>query len=214
MKMLFIDRDGVINKDPGGWTQYSYVTDPKDFHFLPGVLKAFKLLRDNRIRVVIVSNQAGVAKGYFTREQLNEVTCKMLSGIEKAGGAVEDITYCIHKDEDNCECRKPKPGMLERALKNYRISPRETFMIGDSKRDVIAGKVIGVRTIFVLSGKTTEAEMKKWEVKPDYTFPGLLEAVEWLLNKRKRKSERAFEREKTSIKARHKLAEEQPEGDL
>ena len=194
LKLLLVDRDGVINKDPGGWTKHSYVTEPHEFHFLPGALKALALLNRNGVKVVIVSNQAGVSKGYFTEEKLAAVNTRMLDEIGKAGGRIEEVCYCIHKDEDNCDCRKPKPGMLEDALYKYRISARDTYIVGDSKVDVEAGKSLGIKTIFVLSGKATADEMKKWGIKPDYIFPGLLGAVEWLLNKEKRKSERAFKR--------------------
>lgn len=195
LRLIFIDRDGVINKDPGGWTKHSYVTETHELQILPGALKALALLNRNGVRVVIVSNQAGVSKGYFTKEKLAAVNEKMLAEIGKAGGRIEEVCYCIHRDEDKCECRKPKPGMLERSLKKYGISPRETFIIGDSHVDVLAGKALGMRTIFVLSGKTSEEEMRKLKVKPDYIFPGLLQAVEWILNKEKRKSERAIKRE-------------------
>lgn len=194
LKMIFIDRDGVINKDPGGWTTHSYVTKTHELQFLPGALKALSLLNRNGIRVVVVSNQAGVSKGYFTKEDLDIVNTRMLDAIGKAGGRVEEVYYCTHRDEDNCDCRKPKPGMLERAMGKYRISARDTFMIGDSKVDVLAGKALGMKTVFVLSGKTSEDEMRKWGVKPDYVFPHLLGAVEWILNKEKRRSERATKR--------------------
>jgi D-glycero-D-manno-heptose 1,7-bisphosphate phosphatase len=144
---------------------------------------------------VVVSNQAGVSKGYFTKEKLAEVNTRMLAEVGKAGGRIEDVCYCIHRDEDNCDCRKPKPGMLESSLKKYGIAARDTYIIGDSLVDVMAGKSLGMKTIFVLSGKTAADELKKWKIKPDYIFPGLLGAVEWLVNKEKRKSERAIKRE-------------------
>jgi histidinol-phosphate phosphatase family protein len=194
LKLIFIDRDGVINKDPGGWTEYSYVTEPHQLKFIPGSLKALALLNRNRIKVVIVSNQAGVAKGYFTREKLSEVNSKLLAEIGKAGGRIEEVCYCIHRNEDNCSCRKPKPGMIEKALEKYRISPTETFIIGDSLVDVMAGKALGMKTVFVSSGKTAPDEIKKWEARPDHVFPDLLRAVEWILNKEKRRSERAQKR--------------------
>jgi histidinol-phosphate phosphatase family protein len=194
LKLIFIDRDGVINKDPGGWTEHSYVTGAHQFQFLPGALKALALLNKNGVRVVIVSNQAGVSKGYFTRQDLARVNEKMLAEIVRSGGRIEEVCYCIHRDEDNCDCRKPKPGMLERALRKYGVSPAATYIIGDGKVDVLAGKALGMRTVFVLSGKTSEEEMKLWEVRPDYVFPGLLQAVEWIMNKEKRRSERALKR--------------------
>ena len=194
MRAIFIDRDGVINKDPGGWTKYDYVTETRDFHFLPGSLKALRLLRENGIRVIVVSNQAGVSKGYFTKEKLAEVSKLMTDEVRASGGSIEEVCYCIHKDEDNCDCRKPKTGMLERAVEKYSIRPRETFFIGDSYVDVAAGKQMGLSTIFVLSGKATVEDLRKRGLKADYVFKDLLEAVKWILEKEKRRDDRAVRR--------------------
>lgn len=200
MKMIFIDRDGVINKDPGGWTQYQYVAELKDFHFIPGALEALKLLNQGRIQVIIVSNQAGVGKGHFTTRRLEEINSMMLAEVKNNGGKICETYYCIHRTEDNCNCRKPKPGMLEAAMKKHGISPKETFIIGDSKVDILAGQAAGLSTIFVLSGKTSMDEMRKWDVKPDYVFKDLLEASKWVLTKQRRKSNRAVRREKEDRK--------------
>jgi D-glycero-D-manno-heptose 1,7-bisphosphate phosphatase len=194
MKAIFLDRDGVINKDPGGWTRYNYVTELKDFHFIPGALKALRLLREHGFKVIIVSNQGGVAKGYFTKERLEAVNNFMLDEIRSAGARIEDVYYCIHKDEDNCGCRKPKTGMFEKAIEKYSIRPRDTFIIGDSYVDIEAGKQVGLNTVFVLSGKATLEDLRKRGLKPDYVFKDLLEAVGWMLEKEKRKSDRATRR--------------------
>lgn len=180
VKAIFIDRDGVINKDPGGWTQTNYVTDWKDFHFIPGTLEALKILKEKGIKVIVASNQGGVNKGFYTQEQLNKVNELMLKEIRKSGGEIEEVFYCIHKDEDNCDCRKPRPGMLEIAAKKYGIDPKATYFIGDDKKDILAGKKIGCKTVLVLSGKGSREDAEGWEEKPDYIFANLLEAVKWL----------------------------------
>lgn len=181
MKAVFIDRDGVINKDPGGWTERGYVTDWKDFKFLPGALEALKILKQNGIKVIVISNQAGVNKGYYSEDILAEINNKMLQAVEKTGGAIEEAFYCVHMDEEDCACRKPKSGMLEAAAKKYRIDPETTYFIGDGAVDVVAGKRFGCKTVLVLSGKTSREDIKNWDDKPDYVFEDLLKAVSWIV---------------------------------
>lgn len=180
MRAIFIDRDGVINKDPGGWTRYNYVTEWKDFHFIPGALDALKILKKKGVKVIVASNQGGVNKGYYTRKKLNEINNLMLEEIKKHGGEIEEVFYCIHRDEDNCDCRKPKSGMLETAAKKYGIDPKTTYFIGDAEKDVIAGKKIGCKTVLVLSGKTSLKSIENWPEKPDHVFNDLLDAVKRL----------------------------------
>jgi len=181
MKALFVDRDGVINKDPGGWTEHSYVTNWKSFQFLPGAIEALKLLKEHGVKVIVISNQAGVAKGFFTEKQLNAVTRRMLQEIERSGGAIEGVLYCTHKKEDGCACRKPKTGMLDAALEKYRIDHRRTFFVGDSAMDVEAGRKAGLRTILLLCGKSTEEDAATWPITPDHVKRDLLDAVQWLV---------------------------------
>lgn len=196
MRFLLIDRDGVINKDPGGRTEHSYVTKWSEFEFIPEALTALKKLNKEGINVILISNQAGVNKGLFSRKDLDDVTSRMIKEINKSGGKIEEVYYCVHKNEDNCDCKKPKPGLLERAAAKYQIELNKTYFVGDSEVDVIAGRRAGCKTIFVMSGKTSREEMKKWREKPDHIFKNLLEAVDWMLNKERRKSERASRRNK------------------
>lgn len=180
MKYLFIDRDGVINKDPGGWTEHNYVTDWKYFHFLPGALEALKILKEKGIKVIVASNQGGVSKGFYKEEKLREINSLMLKEIEKAGGAIEEVFYCVHRDEDNCTCRKPKAGLLEKASKKYGVDLKSTYFIGDGKVDISASKRAGCRPILILSGKSTLKDVDGWEDKPDHVFTDLLASVKWL----------------------------------
>ncbi len=180
-KYIFIDRDGVINKDPGGWTEHDYITDWNDFYFLPGVLEALRILNEKGIKVIIVSNQGGISKGFFTKDKLDEINTMMVKKIRENGGDVEESFYCPHSSADNCSCRKPLPGMLEMASKKYSIDPKKTYFIGDDKRDIIAGKSIGCKTVLVLSGKSSRQETSKWQDKPDHIFENLLEAVRSLI---------------------------------
>ncbi len=194
-RYIFIDRDGVINKDPAGWTEHSYVTNLGQFQFLPGSLDALCDLKRARYKVVVISNQAGVGKGHFTKRRLDEINAMMVAKVREAGGDIEESFYCIHRREDNCRCRKPKTGLIDMAAKKYRIIPHETYVIGDSEVDVRAGAAVGASTVFVQSGKMSLDELKKAGARPDFVFKDLREAVAWILRKEKRKSERAYRRE-------------------
>ena len=182
-KIVFIDRDGVINRDPGGWTEHSYVEKWNDFHFLPGAKIAVKKLNDAGFDVIIVSNQAGVSRGFYTEEALNDITEKMVGEIEKAGGKIRKVYYCIHYNDDNCDCRKPKPGLFNRAERELGIVAGKSFFIGDGKMDVEAGSRKGLKTILVLSGKSRQKDVEGWSIKPDFIFADLREAAEFIISK-------------------------------
>lgn len=180
-KVIFIDRDGVINKDPMGWTEHNYITRWEDFHFLPNSVKALKKLNDAGYDIVVVSNQAGVNKGYYTKEKLNEINRNMLDELAKDGVRIKKVYYCVHQDSDNCDCRKPKTGLFKQAEKELGITAAGSFFIGDGKMDVEAGEKMRMKTAFVLSGKTDLEKMRGWDLKPDYIFDDLYEAAEFIL---------------------------------
>ena len=175
MKVIFLDRDGVINKDPGFG---GYVTSWQKFEFLPGSLEALRKLNQAGYEVIVLSNQAGVAKGLYTLKDLDEISTNMTREIEKAGGKISSVHYCPHRDEDNCGCRKPKTGMFHKATEGLEVDFADTFFVGDNKTDVLAAKDIGCRSIFVLSGIT---KLEDLDVRPDFVARDLLEAVDKII---------------------------------
>lgn len=181
-KIIFIDRDGVINQDPmAADTGKEYITDWPEFHFLPGVLEALKRLTRDGYKIVIVSNQAGVGKGIYSKEKLDGITKNMLGEIAAAGGKIHSVQYCVHTKEDNCDCRKPNTSLFRKAIEGLKVDFSRTYFIGDAKRDIEAGKKIGCRTILVLSGKTKDKkDIETWEIKPDFIKKNLKEVAEWL----------------------------------
>ena len=185
-KVIFLDRDGVINKDPEH-LKFQYVTRWKDFKFLPGAKRAIKKLTDAGYSIYIISNQAGVAKKYFSMRDLKRITANMMKEAEKAGGKITAAYYCPHRIEDNCGCRKPKAGLFKKALKRGPIDFKKAFFVGDNIRDVQAGKAIGCRTLLVLTGKVRSRKNNGWAAKPDFIKRDLLEAAEFILNKDGRK---------------------------
>lgn len=194
MIVVFLDRDGVINEDPAN---AGYITSWSKFKFIPVALKAICRLTEEGFKLAIISNQAGVAKGVMTEKDLYEITRHMLKEIERNNGRIHSVQYCIHKDEDNCDCRKPKTGLFRKALEaiGYRLEVKNSlqptvlslFFIGDSERDIIAGKNFGCRTILVLSGKIkTESEANNWQLKPDYIAKDIYEGVDYICSGRDR----------------------------
>jgi histidinol-phosphate phosphatase family protein len=183
MRVVFLDRDGVINKEPGNG---DYVKGWSEFKFLPGAIEAIKMLNARGYLIVVISNQAGVAKGIYSQEALGKITQNMLSEIEKAGGKIYSVYYCIHRDEDACDCRKPKTGLIQKAfaeLKESGLAPEDihkTYFIGDTIRDIKTGRNAGLRTVLVLSGKEKIDNKDNWEVRPDYIFQDLRQAAEYL----------------------------------
>lgn len=175
MRVIFLDRDGVINKYPG---YRDYVKDYKEFHFLPGVKEAIRKLTLKGFTIYIISNQAGIAKKIFSKEKLKDITKRMLKEIEDYGGKIKDVYYCMHKQQDNCSCRKPKTGLIQKAIKAKRVNLKDTYFIGDSLRDIETGKNAGCKTILVLSGETKEKDIENLPFKPDLITKNLLEATE------------------------------------
>lgn len=140
-KLILLDRDGVLNKELGG-----YVTNTGDFEVLPHVIP--NLLRLNKMgyKFIVITNQSGIAKGMYTHKTLNDIHQKLLDALETSGLYIEEIYYCPHHpDFSHCLCRKPKSGMIERALARFGVKPEQAIMIGDTVRDIEAAEAVGVK---------------------------------------------------------------------
>jgi len=181
MRAVFLDRDGVINKYPG---DRQYVTSLRQFRFLPKVKLAIAKLHKAGFWLFIASNQAGVGKGIFSRKMLDAITGKMLKEIESSGGKIDNVYYCIHPEEDNCSCRKPKAGMIDFARKSFSINLKKSFFVGDTLRDVLTAKAAGCKAILVLSGKEKSTNYKGWEVQPDFVFSNLYTAATFIIKQK------------------------------
>ncbi len=182
MKIIFLDRDGVINRYPG---HKKYVTKLKEFKILPGALEAIRRLNKAGYKMFIISNQAGVSKGLYSKGKLNLITEVMLKKIRSRGGSIKKVLYCIHRSEENCDCRKPKIGLIKKALKILlvkKINKKDAFFVGDSIRDVMTGKKAGCTTILVLSGRESLRNKSLWRPKPDFIAKDLLEASSIIRN--------------------------------
>lgn len=176
-KVVFIDRDGVINQYPG---QQRYVCHERDFKLIPGSIKGMKKLYEKDFTLIVISNQAGVAKGLYTQLDLDKMNKKLLRELRKNGIQLAGIYYCTHHPDDNCECRKPKTGLLTQALKEVNIKPTISFFIGDSFKDMQAALSFGAKPVLVLSGRERISNRPNWEFQPDYIFDNLLLAAHYL----------------------------------
>ena len=169
-KAVFMDRDGVIVEDPG------YVHKIEDFKIIPNAVDALKLLKNYKL--VIVTNQSGIGRGYYSLDDFNKFNNHLLNELKKHGIKIEKTYYCPHKPDDNCNCRKPKAKFLKNAEKDLKIEMKKSFSIGDRKSDYEFGKNAGCKTIHVLTGYGIQS---KHEVKSDYFAEDLLDAARWIL---------------------------------
>lgn len=156
-KLIVLDRDGVINKDSP-----AYIKSPEEWQAVVGSVEAIAKLNRCGYRVVVATNQSGIARGYLTLDTLDAIHKKMLSQIEEVGGRIEAIFTCPHGPEDSCECRKPRSGLLLQAAKQFNINPTEILVIGDSARDMLAAQNCGAAAIFIKTeGKPDDLAMAK-----------------------------------------------------
>jgi len=168
---VFLDRDGTICKD------VHYMTDESQFEILPKVAEAIRLLNEAGLKVIVVTNQSGIARGYFTEEDLQRIHRRMLNELLKKGAKIDAIYYCPHHPDDNCNCRKPKTGMLERAAKDFDLDLGRCFMVGDKKVDIETGRNAGCISILV-PNLDTEPDAIHYA---DYVANDLYEAADFII---------------------------------
>jgi D-glycero-D-manno-heptose 1,7-bisphosphate phosphatase len=175
-RVLFLDRDGVLNVEGG-----KHITHPDDLHLLPGAAEAVARLTACNWQIFVYTNQSGVGRGYMTQEDLDAIHSHLLHKIEAAGGKITQIYACPHGPDEDCVCRKPKPGLLYRAALDHCLDLTACYAVGDSARDIEAGDAAGCKTILVLSGHTKEYDPTTFSAPlPDYIFPSLADAADWL----------------------------------
>ena len=151
-KFVILDRDGVINHD-----SRDYIKTPEEWQPLPGSLNAIAALNSAGFRVVVVSNQSGIGRGLFSETDFSQITRKMMSAVHTAGGEIAGFYYCPHRPDDGCDCRKPRPGLLERVKADFDISLAGIPLIGDKVTDVELARRVGARPILVLTGYGQDA---------------------------------------------------------
>ena len=145
-KVVFLDRDGTLNVRP---PKACYVEKADDFVWLDGAIQAVKLLNDNDVITILVSNQPGIARGNLTVSDLDEIHNKMQKDLQENGAHIDYIYYCPHNWDDGCDCRKPKPGMLYQAARDLSLNLPECTLFGDDERDMEAAKAARCREVLI-----------------------------------------------------------------
>jgi len=163
-RCVFIDRDGTIAKD------VPYCPSPEQFELLSGAGEGIKQLNSAGFKVILVTNQSGIARGYFSEEMLGRIHEKMKNDLAVYGAHFDGLYYCPHHPDDNCDCRKPKPNLIIRAAREHDVDLSQSYLIGDSDKDIAAGKAAGCMTILISRPKTSV------ETKADYTVDNFLAA--------------------------------------
>jgi D-glycero-D-manno-heptose 1,7-bisphosphate phosphatase len=186
-RAVFLDRDGTINDEVG------YVNHIERFNLLPHVGQAIQLLNQHRLKAVVITNQSGVARGYFPESLIHEVHQKLQDLLKKEGAHLDGIYYCPHHPDigvppyrQRCRCRKPATGLIEQAVKELSLDTSQSYMVGDRGVDIEFAQQVGTKAILVLTGYGKgewEYFGDRWRVKPAYVAKDLFEAVQWILQR-------------------------------
>ena len=156
MKVIFLDRDGVINKEVG------YLHKVRDFEFIDGVFDACQYFQSFGYQIIIVTNQSGIERGYYTEEDFRIITDWMLEQFKRHEVEILDVFHCPHGPESDCNCRKPKPGMFIQANSKHNIDMKNSWMIGDKEADIKAANAAGIlNTVLVKSGHEIDEKNSK-----------------------------------------------------
>ena len=184
-RAVFIDRDGTISEEVG------YINHVSRFRLFPYAAPAIKHLNENGWLAIVITNQAGVARGYFSEVTIEAVHAAMTKELESSSARLDAVYYCAHHPSVgeppyrlDCDCRKPKPGLIARAAKDFDIDLEHSWMVGDRYSDVELARNAGVKSLLVLSGYGRgewEHQRASWAEQPDLIAEDLLEAVEVIL---------------------------------
>jgi D-glycero-D-manno-heptose 1,7-bisphosphate phosphatase len=175
MKLVLLDRDGVINFDSD-----QYIKSPAEWKPIPGSIEAIPRLNQNGYRVVVATNQSGIGRGLFDMATLNAINDKMTELVFMQGGRIDALFFCPHTADENCNCRKPKTGMYEEIARRFGTDLTGVPCIGDALRDLEAGAKMGCQPILVLTGKGKLTQREGTLPKKTLVFADLAEAAKYL----------------------------------
>ncbi len=175
-KLIVLDRDGVINHDSD-----QFIKSPDEWRPIPGSLEAIARLNHAGFRVVVATNQSGVGRGLLDIATLNAIHEKLHRALAQVGGRLDAIFYCPHTGDSHCECRKPRPGMLEEIGRRFNVDMTGVPCVGDSERDLVAAQAVGAQPMLVLTGKGETTLRQGKFPKSTVIFPDLAFAASALL---------------------------------
>ena len=172
MKIVILDRDGVINHD-----SVSYIKAPEEWRPIPGSLEAIARLNHAGYHVILATNQSGVGRGLFEVSTLNAIHDKMHRALAQIGGRIDAIFFCPHAREANCACRKPKAGLLEEIARRFNVDLKGVPAVGDALRDLQAAAAVGAAPVLVLTGKGAKTQREGGLPEGTRVYADLAEAV-------------------------------------
>ncbi len=170
-RFVLIDRDGTLN------VERDYLSDPAGLELIPGSAEGLRLLRQLGLGLAVITNQSGIARGYFTLETLNSIHERLAKLLKTEGITLDGVYICPHGPDDDCDCRKPLPGLALQAAAELGFDPGQAFVIGDKAADVELGRAVGAKTILVSTGYGKGYEGK---CRPDHVADDLLAAARWI----------------------------------
>jgi lipopolysaccharide heptosyltransferase II len=176
---IFLDRDGTLNEDPG------YLKSASELKLLPGVAMALARLKFAGARLVVVTNQSGVARGFLSLKDLEAVHARLEGLLEQSDAALDAIYFCPHHPDDGCRCRKPATGMVDRAVSELQVDLGKAYLIGDHASDIKLAKAVGIPSVLVTSGRVDQQAVNMLRADgamPDTVAPSMTEAVDWILH--------------------------------
>jgi D-glycero-D-manno-heptose 1,7-bisphosphate phosphatase len=184
-RAIFLDRDGTLNEEDG------HITSPERFRLYSFAAEAVRMINQSGWKAIVSTNQSGVARNYFTEATLIEIHKRMEESLRLQGARIDAIYYCTHHPDYgsppyrlDCDCRKPKPGLVKRAAMDFNLDLNQCYAIGDRYRDIEAGHAAGARGVLVMTGygrEEYETRRRDWPRQPDFVAENLLDAVQLVL---------------------------------
>jgi heptosyltransferase-2 len=187
---VFLDRDGTVNRDTG------YLNDPQALELLPGVGEALARLAVAGAKLIVVTNQSGVARGLITGQQLNAIHVRLGDLLAREGVALTGLYVCPHHPDDGCRCRKPGTELIDQACRQHNLDRTTLYVVGDRARDVLSGQKVGARTVLLVSGEESRKDLAQMRAEgrpPDHVADEMAEVADWILRDRLSRRDLAFQ---------------------